>query len=305
MNKYFKSNGKLLLTGEYLVLKGAKALALPVKLGQSMSVETVNQSSGIIYWNANEMNKPWFSAEIDKNDFKILSSDDKDKAERLRNILIAANSLNNNIFAEDTDYIINTNTDFNTQWGLGSSSTLINNISQWAEINPYELLRQTFKGSGYDIACANSSTPILYKTDGQNPVVQPSLFNPSFKDNLYFVYLGHKQNSSNEVKKFLDKNEDYANEVLSISEISEIFADIQTLRDFCYFIKLHEEILSKCLNQERIRKTFKDFEGEVKSLGAWGGDFIMIATEWNEEKVNSYFSNRGLNTVIKYKDLVI
>ena len=37
----FYSHGKFLLTGEYLVLKGALALALPLKLGQSMTVETV------------------------------------------------------------------------------------------------------------------------------------------------------------------------------------------------------------------------------------------------------------------------
>lgn len=35
----FKSNGKLLLTGEYLVLDGAVALALPTKMGQIMTVE--------------------------------------------------------------------------------------------------------------------------------------------------------------------------------------------------------------------------------------------------------------------------
>ena len=49
---YFKSNGKFLLTGEYLVLKGAVALALPLKLGQSMNVETLDSDEGLIYWNA-------------------------------------------------------------------------------------------------------------------------------------------------------------------------------------------------------------------------------------------------------------
>ncbi len=35
----FRSNGKLLLTAEYLVLDGARAIALPTKLGQSLTVE--------------------------------------------------------------------------------------------------------------------------------------------------------------------------------------------------------------------------------------------------------------------------
>jgi len=35
----FYSNGKLLITGEYLVLDGAKALALPTKYGQGQIVK--------------------------------------------------------------------------------------------------------------------------------------------------------------------------------------------------------------------------------------------------------------------------
>ena len=44
MSRY-SSHGKFLLTGEYLVLKGALALALPLKLGQSMTVETFPETS--------------------------------------------------------------------------------------------------------------------------------------------------------------------------------------------------------------------------------------------------------------------
>ncbi len=40
MRQTFYSNGKLLLTGEYLVLDGAKALALPTKMGQNLQVVT-------------------------------------------------------------------------------------------------------------------------------------------------------------------------------------------------------------------------------------------------------------------------
>ena len=37
----FYSHGKLLLTGEYLVLDGALALAVPCKLGQSLTVRSI------------------------------------------------------------------------------------------------------------------------------------------------------------------------------------------------------------------------------------------------------------------------
>lgn len=310
----FKSNGKFLLTGEYLVLKGATALALPLKFGQSMDVETLDKNENLIYWEAYikstdnrqqtiDLETNWFSAVLNKTDFSIVSSDDIEKSERLSNILKQAKSLNNNIFTEDNDYRFRCHLDFNPQWGLGSSSTLINNISEWANVNPYQLLGTTFKGSGYDIACAKAEGPIFYEVNG--PMVRVADFNPSFKDNLYFIYQGHKQNSANEVKAFLDKKKNFEEEVKSISKISEILPDIQTLRDFCYFIKIHEEIMSNCLEHKRLKSYFSDFEGEIKSLGAWGGDFFMAASEWDFEKVKDYFEGKGYNVIFKYKDIVL
>lgn len=310
----FKSNGKFLLTGEYLVLKGATALALPLKFGQSLDVETLDKNENLIHWDAyvkstdnrqqtTDLETNWFSAVLNKTDFSIVNSNDIEKAERLSNILKQTKSLNNNIFTEDKDYSFKCLLDFNPQWGLGSSSTLINNISEWAEINPYKLLGSTFQGSGYDIACAKAKGPIFYEVNG--PMVREADFNPPFKDNLYFIYRGHKQNSANEVKAFLDKKKDFKEEVKSISKISKILPDLQTLRDFCYFIKIHEEIMARCLEHKRLKNYFSDFEGEIKSLGAWGGDFFMAATEWDFEKVKDYFEGKGYNVIFKYKDIVL
>ncbi len=311
----FKSNGKFLLTGEYLVLKGATALALPLKKGQSLDVETLASDEGLIHWDAfykstANSQTHWFSAILNKNDFSIKSTDDKEKAERLSDILSKVKVLNGNIFTESHDYKFTTHLDFDPQWGLGSSSTLINNIAEWAEINPYKLLDQTFKGSGYDIACAKSNNPIFFRVIKDNPQaisqnIESANFNPTFKDNLYFVYHGHKQNSSREIKAFLSKEKNFDNEIKSISEISRTLPQVQTLRDFCYFIKIHEEITAACLEQKRLKKYFNDFEGEIKSLGAWGGDFFLVATEWNEEKVKKYFDSKDLNIVFKYNDIVL
>ncbi len=323
----FKSNGKFLLTGEYLVLKGATALALPLKKGQSLDVETLDSNDGLIHWDAfykstSNSQQPtaksqeptashhWFSAVLNKNDFSVRSTDDKDKAERLSDILSKTKSLNGDIFAEPHDYRFTTLLDFNPQWGLGSSSTLINNVAEWAEINPYKLLDSTFKGSGYDIACAKSNHPIFFKLmkDAPNAIsqnIETANFNPVFKDNLYFVYHGHKQSSAKEIKAFLSKDKNYESEIKSISEISRVLPNIETLSDFCYFIKIHEEITAACLEQKRLKKYFNDFEGEIKSLGAWGGDFFLVATEWDEEKVKKYFDSKDLNIVFKYNDIVL
>ena len=315
MRNYFRSNGKFLLTGEYLVLKGATALALPLKLGQNMEVETLDDNEGLIYWNAflkttsQQGSEKWFSVILDKNDFSIKDSDDQEKAERLSNILSKAKSLNQNIFNDTHDYKFSTLLDFNTQWGLGSSSTLINNISEWAKVNPYELLDLTFKGSGYDIACAKANGPIFYQVSRQqttdNRLIDTAGFDPDFKDNLYFVYLGHKQNSSKEVKAFLDKNKDYTEEIKSVSEISRLLPKTNGFDEFCRLINTHEDIIASCIGRQAIRNDFKEFNGTVKSLGAWGGDFILAASEQEEDKVRHYFENKGLDVIIKYKDIVL
>ena len=341
----FKSNGKFMLTGEYLVLKGAVALALPLKLGQSMNVETLDSDEGLIYWNAylkstsqrvnettsrdasmipmkstnidmsehdNEImgSESWFSVVLDKNDFSIKESDDYEKAKRLSDILSKVKSLNEDIFNDSHDYRFSTLLDFDSQWGLGSSSTLINNVAEWANIDPYQLLGLTFKGSGYDIACAKANGPIFYETtSGDNyKQVQRSeaaSFYPDFKDNLYFVYLGHKQNSSKEVKAFLDKDKDYTEEIKSVSEISRMLPSINDLDEFCRLMNTHEDIIASCIGRHCVREDFKGFEGIVKSLGAWGGDFILAASKHDENYVKKYFENKGLDVIIKYKDIVL
>ena len=49
---------------------------------------------------------------------------------------------------------------------------------------------------------------------------------------------------------------------------------------------------------------FSDFEGSVKSLGAWGGDFALAASDMNESQISAYFSSKGFNTVISYRDMI-
>jgi len=46
---------------------------------------------------------------------------------------------------------------------------------------------------------------------------------------------------------------------------------------------------------------FPDFNGTVKSLGAWGGDFVLVVSEKNPE---TYFQERGYDTIIPYNDMI-
>ena len=316
----YQSHGKFLLTGEYLVLKGALALALPLKLGQTLSVETRHGTS--LQWDAYKPDGPWFSVTLNPKNLEIIDSDDQSKAEKLKQILQAVKQLNPKAF-EGNNLKFTTRLDFDPNWGLGSSSTLIANIARWADVNPYKLLKLTFGGSGYDIACATAEGPIYYQVktevpepevaerrrsiEGPTPTVVPINFNPPFADHFYFIYQGQKQSSSKEIKAFLSKANpvDLQKDIEAVSEISRAVPKCQSLDEFAMLMQCHERIISRCIGQEPVQKHFPDFEGLLKSLGAWGGDFILAATNWDRDQVRAYFKGKGLDVVFGYKELVL
>ena len=312
MNQIYHSHGKFLLTSEYLVLKGALALAIPLKLGQTLAVETVCTLS--LHWDAYKPDGPWFSVALNPENLEIIDSDDQPKAEKLRQILQAVKQLNPNAF-EGNNLKFTTCLDFDPNWGLGSSSTLIANLARWADANPYELLKMTFGGSGYDIACATAEGPIYYQVktevpepvEGPTPLVEPIDFNPPFANHLFFIYQGQKQSSSKEIKAFLAKANpvDLQKDIEAVSKISRAVPKCESLDEFAMLMQCHERIISRCIGQEPIQKRFPDFEGVLKSLGAWGGDFILATTHWDKEQVKAYFKGKGLDVVFGYKELVL
>ena len=327
MVQSYNSNGKFLLTGEYLVLRGALALALPLKLGQSLSVETVCTPS--LQWNAHKPDGPWFSVTLNPETLEIINCDDRPKAEKLAQILQAVKQLNPKAF-EGNDLHFTTRLDFDPNWGLGSSSTLIANLARWAKVNPYELLKLTFGGSGYDLACATAEGPIYYqlldcfvprkseirryevsqcakRQSEPTPKVEPVNFQPTFAEHLFFVCQRQKQSSSKEIKAFLAKANpfDLAKDIDAVSEISRAVPKCESLDEFGLLVQCHERIIARCIGQEPVQKRFPDFEGVLKSLGAWGGDFVLAATEWDERQVREYFKGKGLEVIFGYKEIVL
>lgn len=300
----FRANGKFLLTGEYLVLQGASALALPLKFGQTLEVNTLKINNGVLHWDAFTPKGFWFSAMLNKSDLTVRASDDMEKAEMLSKIFQTIKLLNPNILQENHDYSFTTHLEFDKDWGLGSSSTLISCLSQWAKVNPYEVLKRTMGGSGYDIACATATKPIIYRLENGNPVVEEIDFKPDFSDKLYFVYQNHKQSSGKEVKSFKErlKTNDFSKE---ISEVSEITMKLCTLETPETLFNRHEEIIGSCICQNPLKSQFPDFQGVIKSLGAWGGDFFMVMTNLPETEVRRYFEKKGLTTIFRYDEIVI
>lgn len=303
----FRANGKLLLTSEYGVLDGALALALPTHLGQRLEVDP--QEDDFWRWESYDADKScWFSADIAYEDFSILNSTDLSVAVRLTQILAAVKELG----GEMPQYgaLIQTRLDFPRLWGLGTSSTLISLLAQWAKVDPYLLLEKTFGGSGYDIACATAEMPLIYQNKTANTPrrVEEVLFRPSFSPLLYFVYLGKKQDSREGIRRYRAQMEDGSRHFTTqLSIFTRAMLDpALTLNDFERLIAMHEEIVAETLQLRRAKDWFfSDYWGEVKSLGAWGGDFVLVTSSQSAAITRAYFNNKGFDTVLEWDDLIL
>ena len=301
--KTFYSNGKLLITAEYLVLDGAQALAVPTIYGQFLEISESKHNE--IHWKSYNSDKSiWYEANFLKDDVLNKKTDfENPVTNTLIEILHHADKQNPKIIAESKGFKIETKLNFPKDWGLGTSSTLINNMAQWFEIDAFELLKKAFGGSGYDIACAQHNMPVIYQLQNGKPVVKPTSFNPHFKEHIYFVYLNQKQSSKVAIANYLTKKTTVINLIDKINLLTQIIATTADFDEFCAALQTHEKELSHILESPTVQQQlFSDFDGTIKSLGAWGGDFIMAVSEKNP---TDYFYKKGFCTVIGYDKMVL
>lgn len=298
----FYSNGKLFILGEYYVLEGAKVFALPTKFGQSLDVFPI--STTVLSWKSYDADgSVWYNDEIAVND---IISNNQFSSDKVRNTLIdilhQAHIMNPTVLNAN-GFLVETKLTFPRNWGLGTSSTLINNIAQWFQIDAFELLQRSFGGSGFDIACAQNNVPVTYQVKNNQPIIDQVAFNPTFKDQIYFVYLNQKRDSKEAIANFRKKQKNLTDEVGEVSKMTEELLKIQDLETFISFFKRYEQNLSAILETPTIQEQlFPDFDGLVKSLGGWGGDFVMVASK--ENPIN-YFKEKGFEIIIKYQDMIL
>lgn len=306
-DQLFYGHGKLLLSSEYFVIDGASALALPTTVGQSMKVKYRHSYQPTLSWKSyDHAGNLWFESDFEFWHFKPIKKSDDPTQALLTQVLNAVRAQNPHFLRDDVDVMVETKIEFPLEWGLGSSSTFIYNIAQWAYVSPFELLKKTIGGSGYDVACAQAMGPILYKKDDGKPQWETANFNPSFKDNLFLVYLGQKQSSGREVEKYQDMViENKAQIVNELSSLTKEMVSTQDLNTFNRILKTHEEIVSSALGYTRAKDLhFSDYFGEVKSLGAWGGDFVLVTSERSYAETREYFEAKGYTTVIPFAEIV-
>lgn len=304
MKSTYYSHGKLLLSAEYAVLDGALALALPLKSGQKMVVSQGNTPG--LYWRARHLQGEWFNAHFDA-DLHLLKSTNPDIALNLRNILQHAISLAALPKTSLSGFDVQTTLEFNPDWGWGSSSTLINNLALWLKTDPYRLLWLTFGGSGYDIACASATGPLFYRLKTtQSPMVTPAPFSPPFIDRLWVVYLNRKQNSANAVSSYHKTKKVNPALLEEISLISRQMTQSVSVDNFMEQMSRHEALIKKITGLKTVKeRLFPDFEGAIKSLGAWGGDFILCLSHQKKSDIVNFFQTKGYHTLFNLNEITL
>jgi len=304
MQQNFYGHGKLMLTGEYFVLDGAKALAVPTRFGQHVSVCKLSGNSNTLFWVAlNSKREPWIQLSFDTRNFE--ASNDSEQAKTLSKLLQECRKQNANFLKTDEDFAIQTLLEFPNNWGLGSSSTLVHCLAEFAQVNPFQLLHATIGGSGYDVACAGSDLPLLYHLENGLPVFEQVEFQPSFKDNIFFVHLGKKQLSTSGIAHYRSRNIDKPQYVKWLNVLTDALLSCNALEKCKQIMNEHEAYIAEALGMEPIKKRlFADVDVAAKSLGAWGGDFVMLAFEGTKPELMKLLEPKGLSPVFNWDEMV-
>lgn len=289
-----RASGKLMLFGEYTVLRGSESLAFPLTFGQDLEVQPHPTTN----WKSYDRNHCWFEASFDEN-LDLVSTNDPAAGKILSNLFKFIRSKKPEV---NFSYSFKTTADFDLNWGLGSSSTLISLLSQWSGCNAYEMLAASFGGSGYDVACANAKSPIIFSKESHQ--IEEVQLNPAITNQMLFVYLGKKQNSRDEIKRF-KTSEVTEKHIQSINKIIRQTVDCEDIDNFEQLIENAERLISPIIGKERLKQhIFADYTHSIKSLGAWGGDFFL-ATYRDLNAAKEYFTSKGFTTMFTYNELIL
>ena len=291
-----------MLTAEYLVMAGADALVMPINKEQELWLE--ESSNSLLKWESYFNQDLWFEAVFHPDDFRVMSSTDIKKANYVSGLLKSALKLTKNR-PRLHHSVIKTDLQFNPDWGMGSSSTLIVNLSHLFDINAFDLHKSVSNGSGFDIAAGMSGFPFRYRLKRNKREISPIILPDLFYEHAYFVYLGKKVSSDQAIESFNPSDPTWKMPVKYINEITAQFSEVDSFEELSRITAEHEMFMSEVLGMASPVKRFADYPYGMKSLGAWGGDFIMVMHPRNKKEVEKYFHHKGCPVVFSAKELKI
>ena len=91
----------------------------------------------------------------------------------------------------------------------------------------------------------------------------------------------------------------------TLAEINRLTQQFVECTDYVRFTQLmdtHESLVGKLVGLQPVKsKLFSDFDGHVKSLGGWGGDLVLVASEADP---TAYFRQKGYDTLLPFRQLI-
>ncbi len=338
----FYANGKLLLTGEYTVLDGAAALAIPTRQGQHLHVSPLKDDT--LRWTSYDCHGTvWLDIQWEPLAATApqVFVGETTIAARLVQILQAAIALRGGDAGPLIGQQLSSHLTFERQWGLGSSSTLIHCLAAWLQVDPFDLLTSTFGGSGYDLACAAAAGPLRFQRLAGKPSWEPLHWAPNWAHTTHFLYLNQKQNSREGIAHYRRQTVQEA-EIDYITQCTNLLIGATHLRlptalapalrakknelparslqptpsglpqsmdhfdDLLQLLRQHERCIAQLTQQQTVQeRLFPDFPGQLKSLGAWGGDFVWVVSPLSAHDCRTYFQKQGYHTLLPWSALAL
>jgi len=278
----FFAPGKILLAGEYTVLLGLEAHAVPVKSGQWLEFFAYNTPD-------NQAPTVHFKAFDDRGEIWLENVYDLDSdawrnppVPELNAFDTILKFVNDEFWEPQTSYRLETRLEFGRETGLGSSSTFIALMSQCFRLNPQKLQEHIFGGSGYDVAVACLGKSLSFWRNDKGAHYRPWKLPSELTQNWHVVFMGKKVNSRKSSTAILEKLEEILTEPFykqQFERVLSIVRDAETTASLEAALEMYQMLLAQLLEMETPYKQLglkPVKQGLCKWLGAWGGDMLLV-----------------------------
>ena len=272
-------------------------MVAPTIFGQKFTFsENLNDD---ILWLAKDINGTFLEK---KFSIESISNPDNIRAEdALLKTLANAYQLSNNK-KKLQGFNVESTLNYDRNFGLGSSASFLRLVADIFDCNPFSLRMNGWNGSGFDIAATTQNQLFTYSIEGDLPKVETAIFNNKLTENIFFIYTNKKQNTRDSIQRIKLNDTEKADFVAKANALTVDFQSCSSNFELIMLMEEHEELVSFYTGYNKIKVQFTDFQGGIKSLGAWGGDFIMATGE--KEYIYSYFKTKGLDKIYSWNEII-
>ena len=272
-----------MLAGEYLALHGLETFAFPIKYGQKLTLWQSAKEGALLKWKSkNYEGKTWFTCEIETKNVLEKVTDNATVSGRICELIQLAKQLNPRFELNGT-YMIETQLEFDQSFGLGSSSTLVSLIAQWARVDVMQLQHKVFGGSGYDAAVCSIQKPLVYwKNEMGTANWALWEMNDEMSSDWLLCFPRKKVNSRSSLDQVKENLQKVVNDSVMMTQLDTILQQVKvadTTEALELSLEIWQAFISKCLG---LSTAYTDLGikkvngGLCKYLGAWGGDIILV-----------------------------